>query len=312
MTRNGMIALALIVGPASLLAACATSDDATGGAGTGGTTASGGAAGSDGGGTGGSGATGGGAGAAGTSGAAGASGAAGGGGMDGGTGGSEGGLTGSITGRIEDLLTANDPNPTYVSGLSVCVYQDSSIPCATTDSQGAYTLANVPADQDLLLEYQKTGYFPTLVTVHTVPGVVSLGLFLAPTTAAATAFATLVGVTLDPNKGQVLFTAFQPASGGGYTGQDSVVGAITPKTGTGPFYTNNNNPPLPDTTATATSANGIGLFANVDPGDAEVTLTHFSKTCTRLSTAWPGVNPNGSKIKIVAGYLTGGAAVECP
>ena len=69
---------------------------------------------------------------------------------------------------------------------------------------------------------------------------------------------------------------------------------------------------LPSTSLTTTSTAGIGLFANVSPGDVEVTLTHLSKSCQRMGTSWSGTTPTASKVKVVAGYLTAGAGLECP
>jgi len=210
----------------------------------------------------------------------------------------------SISGSIVDLIAT-----TPVADMQVCLYQMPSVACVKTSANGSYTLTGVPANQEVLLEYTKASYLPTLVTVKTVAGPMSVGQFLAPTVTAANALATIVGVSMSPNKGHILVTAFQGPAGS-FSGQDNVAASIVPKSGTGPYYLNASN--VPDLALTATSTSGIGLFANVDPGDVEVTLTHFTKTCPRLGTSWTGSKPNASKVKIVAGYLTGGAGLECP
>lgn len=304
-----------ILGSGLAFIACAASD----GGGGGGLGASGGV---DGGGAGGAGASGGagGTGATGgggtggtTGGTGGVGGTSGSGGMDagndaaGGSGGTGGGSDAggaSIAGSIVDLVAK-----TPVAGLKVCVYQNAAIPCVQTSGTGDYLLTGVPANTDVLLEYTKTDYLPTLVTVHTVAGPMSVGQFLAPTISAADALAGLVGITINSAKGHILVTAFQ-GTPGNFSGQDNVTASVTPKSGSGPFYLNANN--LPDQSLTVTSTSGIGLFANVDPGDVEVTLGHFTKTCQRLSTSWAGSKTTASKVKVVAGYLTGGSGLECP
>ncbi len=281
-------------------------DAAAGTGGTGGTAATGGVGGS----SGGSGGTGGSTGGTGgsTGGTGGSTGGTGGtGGTDGGTGdaGGDAGPTSTVSGSIVGLISSTTP----VSGMKVCVYKTPSIPCVTTGSNGNYQLMGVPANAEVLLEYTKTGYLSSLVTVKTVVGPMSIGQFQAPTTSEADTFASMVGTTIDTTKGQILITAFQGAPGS-YTGQDNVTATVTPKSGTGPFYLTSSM--LPSTSLTTTSTAGIGLFANVSPGDVEVTLTHLSKSCQRMGTSWSGTTPTASKVKVVAGYLTAGAGLECP
>lgn len=309
MKRLFVLAPACVLGSLLALGACAASEDNTGGggsAGFGGSAGSGGGAGGSGGvgGSGGTGATGGAGGAGGASGADGGGGTGGadGGGGTGGTAGDAG--TTTITGSIVGLVSG-----VAVSDLQVCLYQTPAVPCVKTDANGAYALSGVPANAEVLLEYTKASFLPTLVTVKTVAGPMSVGQFLAPTVAEASALASLVGITIDPTKGHILTTAFQ-GTPGSFTGQDNVTNSITPKSGSGPYYLNASN--VPDTNLTVTSTAGIGLFANVSPGDVEVSMAHFTKTCQRLSTSWAGSTAAASKVKVVAGYLTGGAGLQCP
>lgn len=310
MERSAWLWAAGMVSLSAIAAACAASEGNSGGGGGFAGTEAGpsGGAGGTGGSKGGAGGTGGSSG--GTGGAAGSDASAGTGGTEAGTGGSDAGDGGPTTSVSGDIVSLTDPN-TPVIGVQVCVYQAPSIPCVQTDSTGHYTLSSVPTDKEILVEYTKATYFPVLVTVKTSTLPLDLGQFRAPTSNEAAAFGALVGVSIDPSKGQVLFTAFTPATGGGYTGQDSVVAKISPQSGTGPYYLNAAGT-LPDKTLTATTASGVGLFANVDSGDYDVTLTHFSKTCQRFSTSWVGSGSTASKVPVVKGYLTGGAAVECP
>lgn len=269
-----------ILGSLLALGACAASDDDSGAGGTAGVGATGGADG--GGGTGG---------------------ADGGGGSGGTT--SDAGTT-TITGTILALTDQTTP----VSGMKVCVYQNAGVPCVQTDANGDYALGGVPASADVALEYTKTSYQPVLVTVKTVAGPMSVGQFFAPTQTEVSLLAASVGVTLNAQKGLILTTAFQ-GTPGSFTGQDNVTNNMSPKSGAGPYYLNAAGNAV-DTSLTVTSTAGIGVFANVDPGDVEITMSHFTKTCQRLSTSWAGSTANASKVKVVAGYLTGGAGLVCP
>jgi hypothetical protein len=288
----------------SAVAACAGSEDGTGGnpstGGSGGSVGNDSGADSSSGGSGGSGATGGSTG--GTSGSSGASGSA---GAAGSGGGKSDAATTSVSGNIVALIDQVTP----VTGMQVCVYGDSSVPCATTDQFGAYTITGMEADKEILLEFTKLNYFPALVTVKTRPTPINIGEFPAPTTGEASLFASIAGVTLDSAKGQMLATAVQPGSGGGFVGQDGVTITVTPDSGAGPFFTDDQN--LPDLTLTTTGPNGLGLWANVNPGDVQVAFTHPTKTCTPLAMAWPGTAANAVRMTVVAGYLVGGGAVEC-
>ena len=300
--------LVLLAG--SLLAACASSEDDGGGSGgSAGTAGSAGAAGADAG-TGGTGATGGSAGAG------------------GGTGGTAGGAAGSggSAGALVDAgppvkvlgytVGLQDPNPP-VADFKVCVYGQPQVPCVMTNAIGYYELDGVPGNSELLIEFTKTSYLPVLRTITTATTTLDMGTIQYPTTAEATAFASLAGVTLDPAKGQVLATALKTVilsdGGTGFTGQDGVSVSMSPATGAGPFYASAGALPLPDPNLTATSTNGLALFANVDVGEVEVEMTHATLACTRyVEATWAGSTGTASRVPIVAGYLVGGAALQCP
>lgn len=300
MIRPLFSAAVLFLGSSLALVACASSEDGDGGGGVGGTAGggAGGAAGSASGGSNSGGTT--------NTGATGGN-TTDGGGAVGGTSTTDAGPATTVAGRLVDLLDNTKP----VVGVQVCIFEDNSTPCVSTDANGDFTLTGVPSGVEILLEFTKSDYFPTLVTLTTEANPMSLGELLAPSKFAVGILGLAVGATVDPTKGQLLFMAFTPAtSGGGLTGEANVVATLDPKTGVGPYYFDANQ--QPDKTLTATTTTGAGVYANVDPGYAELTLSSFNKTCTRLPTAWAGSKPTAAKVRIVAGYLTGGAAIECP
>jgi hypothetical protein len=252
----------------------------------------------------------------GSGGTSGGAGSAGDGGATGGTGGIiiDAGPPLSVSGNIVELsLSTAPPNP--VPDMKVCVYGLPSVPCVYSDSAGDYTIVGVPGGNDLLLEYTKTGFYPVLRTITTGSTDLELGSIPYPTVAQAKLFATLVGTQLDETRGQVLAMALKTvvlADGGTtFAGQEGVSAAMTPKSGAGPFYTAANS--VPDPTAAATSSNGVGLFANVNPGEVEIEMKHGTKSCQRYADgAWQGSTATASRVPVIAGYLIGGAVLECP
>jgi hypothetical protein len=222
-----------------------------------------------------------------------------------GSGGGPSGPPASVSGQVVQLLDWQ----TGVPDVLVCVHEDPSVECVTTDSGGLYTLKGVPGDAEVLIKYTKSGYFPALVTVQTVPGEMDVGKFPAPTNNEASAFASAVGVTIDFSKGNILTLALN-SSTAAMTGEAGVSVSLSPISGLGPFYANDSY--FPDKNLKWTSSAGAGLFANVEPGDAEVEMKPFVKTCNRYSTSWPGSTPTSAKVRVVAGYVTGGAILVCP
>ncbi len=193
-------------------------------------------------------------------------------------------------------------------GVQVCLYGQSSVPCATTDDSGKYKLA-VPVGTALTVSYVKTGYQPTLYAI----GAQTSGstddapaIFLSNTSSFAS-FGTMGGAPPDPAKGTILF-------GGGTIGPSPgaiyhelfgtfdyyyVPGysvTIAPAATVGPVYVSADW--QPDPALTASSNAGWGFF-QVAPGT--YTLTYSS----------PTLNCGNTTTTVVAGYSTTYVGVAC-
>ena len=103
------------------------------------------------------------------------------------------------------------------------------------------------------------------------------------------------GITADPEKGQLAWLA-QTGPGMGLEG----VTATLVGTGEGPFYTLDS---LPSMEQTETSEDGLGIFANVDPGRVEVVYDNPFGDCV-YNEGWEGSAPNQVATNIEAGHLT--------
>jgi hypothetical protein len=219
---------------------------------------------------------------------------------------SDGGGGGSVSGIVVDFSASNAVKNfdatqyPALSGVSVCVYGNTSVPCVTTDASGKYSLVGLPSGALLYLSYMKTGFAPVLYGVTPTAGTpVSAPAILEDSTAAADSWATDGGAPTDPTKGAILFGAlmagpstspFHEVFGGTeyfYVGGYTVT--ISPAATAGPVYTSANW--APDPSLTSSSAAGWGFFT-APPGDYTLTFTLASMTCGTTTT------------KVVAGYWT--------
>jgi hypothetical protein len=220
----------------------------------------------------------------------------------------------SVTGLVVDAsnyTAAKNFDATQypaVQGVQVCVYGESSVPCAATDASGKYTLA-VPAAAAFTLSYNKTGYQPYLYAI----GAQSAGTtddapaILITTTASGNAFLTMAGGTPDPTKGEILFGGgtIGPSPGAMY---HEMFGAydyyyapgysvtISPAATLGPVYVS--AAWAPDPSLTVASVAGWGVF-QAPPGKYTLTYSAPNLSCGTTTTT------------VVAGYTTTYVGVAC-
>jgi hypothetical protein len=187
-----------------------------------------------------------------------------------------------------------------LSGVEVCVYEDSSIPCVKTGADGKYSLHGVPAGVSLYLSYNKTDYSPNLYGITATAGQnVDAPAILLTTLAFSEAWAKKGGTTYDPKYGTILFgattlgpsnTPFKQFFGTTelfYLDGFSV--AVSPAVKSGPVFTS--AAWAPDPALKTASAAGWG-YIQAAPGTYTLTITHPTMTCGTATT------------KVVAGYWT--------
>lgn len=223
---------------------------------------------------------GGGAGAAGASGAAGA-----------------GGNTTALNVVLYDLVSQN-----VMEGFEVCVLDAQPANCEKTDLQGLAVL-NVPPDEDVLVTYGggSSGYRPHVIAVGKKVFTSAGGQVI--TAAVLDSIAGYVlgvfGETDDAAKGHVL--GLVPLTPG-------AVAALDPMSGAGPFYVDSAG--NPDPSLTETSEAGAYMFANVDPGTVEASVTMTGASCTH-QVGQEGSAPNATPAPVKAGWFTIVSAFEC-
>lgn len=176
------------------------------------------------------------------------------------------GMTTTWTVTVRNLISGD-----RVQLAQVCVVDVPAIPCGTTDTEGATTI-EVPVNLEVQLRATALRFVTTVTTYVSDDATHSVGIDMPPASALP-----LLGGRTDPEKGLLAFVV-ENESGDGVEG---VSATIAPASGTGPRYTADS---LPDDSLTATSTDGLGLFVDVDPGRADVTL--LGATCAP-DEAWP-------------------------
>jgi hypothetical protein len=194
----------------------------------------------------------------------------------------------TLTGVVTDFGT---PNP--LPGISVCVFEQESIPCAATDDEGAYTLDGVPSAEGAI-EFTGPSRFPSLFWGEGPMADEVLDYNLLSTLAAAV-LAVSLGEEIDENAGHLALAVLDAEgsllSGATFTMDppSGAVGYLTPK---------GIDPELTETTQV-----GFAGWLNVDVGEVEVTVSHPTLTCVPGPGALIGSTPDALRIDVTAGYL---------
>lgn len=201
-----------------------------------------------------------------------------------------------------------------VVGARVCVYQNDSIPCATTAADGTFTLSGLPLQTDLVITVVKDGYRSTMRPIETASTNMD-GTGNAISLTPVTAPDPPVPVTVDwQNKGQLSVFAIAPQADAGntYGGDPGATVALTPMSGSGPYFLHNDG--TFDLAATS-FVDVPGIYVNLDPGSYEVTFTDTIHNCAPISTPFGQFGypapPTSVKFPIVAGYMTGPIGIFC-
>ena len=212
-----------------------------------------------------------------------------------------------------DGMSLSDFPP--LAGVTVCVYQNSAIPCVMSQADGTFTLPGLPIRSDLVLTLKKDGYNQYLLPIETASTdsdsrsnpVIMFKAFTAPPP---------IGIPVDyANKGVV--DAFAVSVGGASMNVFSSIGGtsvtIAPMTANGPYYIGSSGYVLDAGTFQGTQA----LFYNVDPGTYTLTYANPNYDCEPISYPFGGFGfpvtspPHSLKVVVAAGYVTGIVGVLC-
>ncbi|MGH1342420.1 MAG: hypothetical protein ACRBN8_12750 [Nannocystales bacterium] len=194
----------------------------------------------------------------------------------------------TLSGTVTDFGT---PDP--LAGMSVCVFGQKGIPCATTDALGGYTLMNVPVAEGAI-EFTGPSRFPSLFWGEGPMEDQLLNYNLLSTLAAAV-LAVSLGEEIDDGLGHLALAV----SDGDGSLVEGVSFTMTPPSGALGYLTPKGIDPM----LTETTQVGFAGWLNVDVGEVEVTASHPTLTCVPGPGALVGATPDALRIDVTAGYL---------
>ncbi len=223
------------------------------------------------------------------------------------------GSTADDAGDATDVVNLGGLPP--LSGVQVCIYQNSSFPCVSTQADGTFTMPGLPIRSDVVLSFTKSGYQSYLLPIETAstdmdgrssPIVMDLASTYVPP-----------GVTYDATKGSVVAFAVTEGGpdGGSFVGVHDTTIALSPMSGSGPFFLDETGQIAPATTTTFVG--NTALYYSVDPGSYTLTYSNPTYDCEPISFPFgqfgiPVTTPAHSlKITVGAGYVTGIVGVLC-
>jgi hypothetical protein len=218
---------------------------------------------------------------------------------------------GDDAGDAGDGAAATEPP---LPGVTVCVYQNSAIPCVTTQADGTFTIPGLPVRTGLTLSLNKTGYSPHLVPIETAS--TDMDVRSSPISLSLTGPAPDLGVPVDfTAKGIVAAFAVSPTATAFSTTPGTQI-AISPGGGSiGPYYVDDMN--QISLSATSLGTGGFALFYNIAPGTYTLTYTNSGYDCEPISFPFgqygiPLTTPAHSlQIVVAAGYVTGIVGTLC-
>jgi hypothetical protein len=216
-----------------------------------------------------------------------------------------------------------------VPGVQVCVYpQAGPVPapgaatgnCVTSDANGEFVLRGLPVRTNLAVTLNKAGFTPGLLSIQTASTPADYrgrGATMYPTSLQTDM---VPPVTLDlQNKGQI--DSFIVALGGkGLQGQPGVTVSMSPMSGHGPVYLDQNENYAPSATAFVDNA---AQFLNVDPGLYTLTFVHPTDPTMDCEPfvgglvpfaayGFPVVTPTHSlQVLVAPGYISGLVGAFC-
>lgn len=194
----------------------------------------------------------------------------------------------------------NSEGDAPIAGANVCIRNPDPGACVTTNEAGDFLLS-VPGHQEFAVSAQAPGFVGRLVALTSAGQDFNNWTIILPDEALGRARYSGFGATFpDAATGFVFATAHAPA--GSRHGLEGVTMVLNPASGKGPLFFNASSEPDPQRKATSTWSSG--MFANVQPGEVELTFGAESITCTPWYGGWPSKQANSVRIPIVAGFET--------
>jgi hypothetical protein len=214
---------------------------------------------------------------------------------------------------VRGFVNASDGSP--LPGAQVCVQADGSTDassCTSTANDGTFMLSSVPANNSVMITFQKEAFVPTLRPIATQTTDISLPQGEDVLLPAADQQA-VRGMPANPNRGSVEFFVKTPDA------QPATLASITSTGGDGspqvPIYFDANGAP-----ASGATSGAHGGFVNVPPGLYVLRFGGLPSTrCTPMDLyGWPLTlyqDPSSGQaavlVPVIQGYVTSPIAALC-
>ena len=181
----------------------------------------------------------------------------------------------TLNGQVKELGSEG------LEGVTFCL-AGSDVLCAQSDSEGLYRLEGPAADADLSFTVTKDGYLGGALSITT-----SIEPFEVPVVSMAGEVVMelqmgILSVDAIEETGQIAFSISNGINGDGVN-VPNIQTTLEPASGDGPFYSNDSGLPAPE--LTQTSANGGGVYVNVEPGIYSLTHLDIPNDCS-LMLGW--------------------------
>ena len=196
-----------------------------------------------------------------------------------------------------------------VEGIETCAPELDGIECATSDSDGTWKIPGLPTDTDVFLTSTHEDYVPALFPQHTSMDWYDWYKTPIPNWIMDN-HATRLGVELDPNRGHLLFIAWEGLNIDGVD-TDPVEGVQAELCTESDLLFYANSVGLVSEDAIATSGLGQGGVLNLEPGTHHIQLSSTEGPCTEAMFHWQMDEEGRIPIPIRAGFTTA-IDVICP
>jgi hypothetical protein len=202
---------------------------------------------------------------------------------------------------FRDALTG-DP----LADVEICADGYPEVACATSDAAGDVAL-DLPADSEVMLRCQSPTHGPAYMTWALGGGDIDAGSFGLLASGVQEGLFAIAGGTDYEHRGAITVNVYTDL-----VERDAwVAGAtmtMTPATSVGPVYVSEERSPDPD--LEASTSGGPGVFVDVEPGEASVTIAHPTLAC-EPGFGWPSPEPLTLRTRVFAGALSNVTFV-CP
>ena len=196
-----------------------------------------------------------------------------------------------------------------VEGIETCAPELEGIDCVLSDADGTWKMPGLPLDTDVFLTSTHADYVPALF-----PQTTSMDWYDWYKTPIPSwimdSHASRLGVELDPDRGHLLFIAWEGLNIDGIDTDpvEGVQAELCPESEL-LFYANSVG--LVSEDATSTSSLGQGGVLNLEPGTHELRLSSAAGPCTEPMFHWEMREDGTIPVPIRAGFTTA-IDVICP